>query len=193
MRQPTPDISLVKVVKQVDVSVTTINIAGSPSTVVKASVGISGTQSIWIIYDKSASSVSATLSIGTLNSAEYYTNACLLNITHTGTTEITVTGNELTLSTSIVTTVTGESDGEVIKVNSPLIDTTSLANSVGSYLVSRYTERNILSVEWRGNPALTLGDIIDVETHFSTTEDKRIVKQSYEYNGGLKSRLEVIG
>ncbi len=193
MRQPTPDITLSKLVKQVDVETTTITTAVATTTIATSTVNITGTQSFWVIYDKPASNLSASLDIGTIDSIDYYTNACYITISHTGTVVITVTGKELTLSSSLSTSLTGETDGETISIKSQLIDNTTIADLVGAYMVARYNERNLLTVEWRGNPSLTLDDIVDMETNFSTTTNKRIVKQSYEYNGGLKSRLEVLG
>ena len=51
-----------------------------------------------------------------------------------------------------------------------------------------------VSIEWRGNPALQLGDVIVVPDYQNEKEDTRgyfyITKQKLEYDGALRATLE---
>ncbi|MGB3926516.1 MAG: hypothetical protein WBL14_09155, partial [Caldicoprobacterales bacterium] len=53
--------------------------------------------------------------------------------------------------------------------------------------------RRDVEVEWRGNPALLLGDVIVVPDYQNEKEDTRgyyyITKQELEYTGALRARM----
>lgn len=193
MLEPTPKITLDPVLKQVDVEVTTLTVAVATTDIAKSTVYINGTQNLWVLYDDPADSGSATVSSGTINSATYYTNGAYLNITATGDTTITITGNVITMSKSIQTTLGTATEGEVKTVKSQLIDSTALAIDIGTYIKAQLELRKKLSVKWRTNPIFELGDVTDIETQFNTYEGVRITSQSYEYMGSLKGNVEVKG
>lgn len=191
--EPSPKINLTDVLKRVDTKVYTITTSASTTQVAKATVDISGTQTIIIEYDFPASSVNAGISAGTLDSATYYTNACFLTITHTGSTTITLTGNQIALTTSINETTTTSDEGEVRVIENQLITTTALAINVGAYIKQELEKRNIFFVNWRMNPSLEITDIVDVENQFETSEDVRIIKQNFVFTGALDGTTEVRG
>lgn len=77
----------------------------------------------------------------------------------------------------------------------PLIQTLSIAQTIANKLLQYYKEpRRDLSLEWRGNPALELGDLIVVADYQRGKTDQRgfyyITKQEIEYAGSLRARLE---
>ena len=73
--------------------------------------------------------------------------------------------------------------------SNPLIQTSTLATSIGMTILPYFTDpqRN-LELEWRGNPALLLGDTITVVDD-NESNDYRITSQTLNYAGVLRSKL----
>jgi hypothetical protein len=193
MREPTPKITLSSLLKQVDVEVITLVEAGATSTIAKPVISVTGSATVWITYDNPATTVSATVSSGSITASNYYTNGCSLTISATGNITVTVIGKVLTLSKSTTSVSTSNTDGITQNVKNQLIDSATLATSVANWIVSDMAYRKILEVQSRTNPLLEITDIIDIDTQFDVYTDARVVKQSYEYNGGLKGILGVKG
>lgn len=77
----------------------------------------------------------------------------------------------------------------------PLIQTIDRAQQIADGLLASYKNpRRDLSLDWRGNPALLLGDIITTPDYQKGNLDKRgyyyITKQDIQYNGALSAKLE---
>ena len=184
-----PNLELDKLIKQIDVDVITYTEATSSTDVFESTIAVSGEESFWIEH-KPATTLSASVSVGSISSVTHYTGASLVTISHTGDTVLTITGKLLTESMYVRSILTGEDDGEVVKVSSKLIDTSTMASNVGNWVKDELTARNLYTVQWRHNPKLELTDLIDIENQFETSSDVRIYQQSYEYNGGMKSSLK---
>lgn len=74
----------------------------------------------------------------------------------------------------------------------PLVQTLSQAQNIAdSLLVSVKNPRRNIEMDWRGNPALELGDVISVLT--DAEHDRRvacaIIRQEIEWDGALSARL----
>jgi len=77
----------------------------------------------------------------------------------------------------------------------PLVQTLDVAQKIADKLLQYYKEpRRDVSIEWRGNPALELGDIIIVPDYQRDNIDNRgyyyIIKQELEYDGSLRATLK---
>jgi len=77
----------------------------------------------------------------------------------------------------------------------PLVQTREVAQKIADTLLAYFKNpRRDVSIEWRGNPALLLGDVIVVPDYQNEKEDTRgyyyIRKQELEYDGGLRATLE---
>lgn len=72
----------------------------------------------------------------------------------------------------------------------PLIQTLSIAQDIANKLLQYYKNpRRDVSLEWRGNPALLLGDRVSI-TDKNETNDYYVVRQEIEYSGALRARIE---
>lgn len=71
----------------------------------------------------------------------------------------------------------------------PLVQTVEMAQEIADRLLAGYKDalRN-LELEWRGNPALLLGDVITVQDG-REQNDYRVAKQELEYAGALRARM----
>jgi len=72
----------------------------------------------------------------------------------------------------------------------PLVQTREIAQTIANKLLAYYKDpRRDVEVEWRGNPALLLGDRIQVVDEYGE-EDFFITMQNIEYDGGLRVSME---
>ncbi len=77
----------------------------------------------------------------------------------------------------------------------PFVQTLSVAQSIADKLLQYYKDpRRDVTMDWRGNPALLLGDLITVPDYQRGSNDVRgyyyITKQEIEYTGALRAKLE---
>lgn len=182
------DLSLSKPLKQVDVPCYSYSTSAEITELYNGTMNINGTMNVVITYSGSATNVSATVSGGTLNSATYYSNACVLNITSTGNVAMVVKGYSLNTSSVQITTVSGV-NGEVVSLDNPLITSQDRAISVGSWVEAYMKNRMTLSSEWRADPRLDALDVVDNENDYSTN---KVIMTNVEmsYNGAFRGSGE---
>ena len=185
----TPKITLDKLINTVEVNNYTYTSLASEK-VYEGTVALTGTSDVWLDYSKPATGVSYAVTGGaTVNSATCYTNSALLNITHTGNTTITLTGTELSLSKSVYqlkdgTAPAGEKD-YTMKVDNTLINNTTVASDVATWILAEAKKRNIYDINWRQDPSIEAGDIVTIEDEFGLNYEARITKQEFNWNGAL--------
>lgn len=182
------DIELTKPLKQVEVPYYTYSVSTDESELFKGAMAISGTQEVVITYSGSATNVRATVVGGTLNSATYYTNTCVLKITASGDVVITVNGYSLETSSVAVITPSGDS-GETVTVDNPLITNQERASAVGTWVEGYMKNRMILSSKWRADPRL---DALDMVTNDNSYNSNTVIMTNvnYEYNGAFRGSGE---
>jgi len=74
----------------------------------------------------------------------------------------------------------------------PLVQTLDQAQAIADALLASVKDpRRDIEMEWRGNPALELGDIVSIVTN--SVKDRRgtftIIRQEIEWAGALSARL----
>jgi len=70
-----------------------------------------------------------------------------------------------------------------------LIQTLGMAQTIANKLLASFKDpRRDVEVEWRGNPALLLGDRVSIIDNLETN-DYYIIRQEIEYDGALRARL----
>lgn len=71
-----------------------------------------------------------------------------------------------------------------------LIQTTEIGQKIADTLLRNFKDpRRNLELEWRGNPALMLGNIVEVQDEYEANKYK-VVRQEFNYAGYLRSKLE---
>ncbi|MHB8077423.1 MAG: hypothetical protein ACYDGZ_27250 [Desulfosporosinus fructosivorans] len=187
-----PQIKLDKLVNKVDVNVNTYTPQASSSQVHKSIITINGTQDVWIEYSDLAQTVSATVTGGTLNTATYFGNAALLNITAAGSITITATGTVLDKSAAVyeLKDVSAPSGEQVLplKVENTLISGNDIASNVATWILAEVKKRFLYEINWRMNPALEAGDIVTVQDNFSSNKTMRIIRQEFVYQGYMSGK-----
>lgn len=182
------DLTLSKPLKQVDVPCYSYSMADMTSELYKGKVNISGTETLTVTYSGMATDVVATITGGTLSSATYYSNACVLDITAEGEVEITVTGYSLQTSTVNITTNSGLT-GEIVSVDNQLITSQDRAEAIGRWVEEYMRNRMTLSSEWRADPRLDALDIVDNENDYGVN-NVIMTDVKYSYNGAFRGSGE---
>ena len=182
------DIALSKPLKEVTVPCYSYSISADEAELYKGTVNVDGTLDIIVTYSGTATNVSAVVSGGTLNSAQYYSNACVLNITATGNVDIVVNGNNLSSSSATIT-VASDTNGETVSVNNPLITSHERAISVGNWVENYMKNRMVLTSNWRADPRLDALDIVSNENNYNTNK-VLMTTVDYSYNGAFKGKGE---
>lgn len=76
----------------------------------------------------------------------------------------------------------------------PLVQTLGMAQTIADKLLASFKNpRRDVEMEWRGNPALLLGDVVCVPDYQKDGKDTRgyfwVVRQEFEFTGALRARL----
>jgi hypothetical protein len=75
-----------------------------------------------------------------------------------------------------------------LKIENPFITTNEIAENVAVWVLDEYKKRFLYEVNWRGNPALQSGDIINVQDDFAEDRAMIITKNEFEFAGTLSCR-----
>lgn len=115
----------------------------------------------------------------------------------TGSCKLTITGRALKVQGG--ETVSAE-DSESIRSNglltyeypdNPLVQSEAMAAIIADKLLESYkTPRKDTRVEWRGNPALELGDTITVPIYMELTGPFKITRNQINFDDGLRATTE---
>ena len=182
------EIKLSKPLKQVDVPCYSYAISDESVELYKGTVYVDGTMDVLVTYSGTATNVTSSVSGGTLNSASYYSNACVLNITANGNVDIVVNGYELSSSTATAS-VQSDTKGETISVENPLITSHERAVAVARWVESYMKNRMVLSSNWRADPRLDALDIVSNENIYNVNK-VLMTSVEYSYNGTFKGKGE---
>jgi hypothetical protein len=74
-----------------------------------------------------------------------------------------------------------------------LINTEAQATNVANWLLRQKNNRAIYKVNWRGNPAHELDDVIDIENSYGIDKSVYITKNDISYEGYLSAKTEARG
>ena len=71
----------------------------------------------------------------------------------------------------------------------PLVQTVEMAEEIAERLLEIFKDpRRNLELDWRGNPAVLLGDVVSV-VDSREQNDYKVVRQEIEYDGALRARM----
>jgi len=132
----------------------------------------------------------------TITATTWYSWGGRLTLTNSGTTDesviIVVNGQPLTVQGA---ELVEKEDAKAITdyglivytlPNNPLIQSRDIAKQIAETLLASYKDpKRAIVLTWRGNPALELGDKIDIDGQAAY-----IVRQTLTYDGGLTVRTE---
>lgn len=159
------------------------------------SLEITGTKTIEIEYDL-ATDISATITGGTIVSANYYGRYAILKITNTGedTISLKVSGKKINNSQTIDSKQFND-DGENIEYKNDLITQmveSSKETKLKDFIGNWYNNRNIYSFENRGDIVKNTREIIPIETDFSNSLIGYLVENNINYDGAWSGNSVVV-
>lgn len=89
---------------------------------------------------------------------------------------------------------TGVENGETLTLpDNPFINTLAMAQVIGERRKQALLERLGASITWRQNPALDVGERINVQIPFGILQGTLITRQELFYNGGISGSAETKG
>jgi len=145
--------------------------------------------------------IEATASIegtGTISDVTYYSWGADVKVTSSVAGEFELVINAKPLKVQGAEKIVAKDDDSIrengrIKYTfpkNPLVQTRQQAQQIADNLLAYFKEpRRDLTVEWRGNPALLLGDRVRIVDEYGG-EDFFITMQNIEYDGGLRVQME---
>lgn len=159
------------------------------------SLEITGTKTIEIEYDL-ATDISATITGGTIVSANFYGRYAILKITNTGedTISLKVSGKKINNSQTIDSKQFND-DGENIEYKNDLITQmveSSKETKLKDFIGNWYNNRNIYSFENRGDIVKDTREIIPIETDFSNSLIGYLVENNINYDGAWSGNSVVV-
>ena len=137
----------------------------------------------------------ATVSGGTLTSAEYYLYAAKLTMTGNGTATVVVAGVSLDASESVCVVQAlepGETE-QAVEIENPLVCSDALARQVGERRLALEQRRLVYPIRERGNPAREVGDTVRVSDAYGEDRKAIILKEEFSFDGGLSADTKAWG
>jgi hypothetical protein len=158
------------------------------SELYKGVLTLTGTSEIWIVYSDTAKTATASVTDGTLVSAEYFAHACKLTITAEGSVTVVVTGTVLKESKTDVIVSSGL-NGEIVSLDNPMITSREMALAIGEWMEYYLRNRRNSSVSWRADPRIDALDIVSMQGEYAYSS-MIMTNLSLDYNGGFKGTGE---
>ena len=189
-----PETKLSKPLKQIVVPTYSYETNEDDVWAYKGYVEVSGTSDVLINYSEPLAWASATIDtaksevVGTINSKQFFTNCCILNITANGRVYVKIGGEPL-VSSSTDTIITMNATGDEIIVDNPLITDEERALAVGTWVKNYLSNRQTISYSWRSDPRMDCLDVIESSDAF-TNNKVVMTKVSYSYNGAFRGTGE---
>lgn len=87
----------------------------------------------------------------------------------------------------------GIDGGSILKVENTLINSYEHAQAVADWILAEAQKRALYETNWRQNPALECGDLVDIENVYGGFSQSRITYQEYEYAGYLTGKTRSKG
>lgn len=101
---------------------------------------------------------------------------------------------DLNTNTTVTVSNSGVTTGDTYSVSgNTFINTSDRATAVANWVLQEKNYRAIYSVDWRGNPAYEMNDIVDIENSFGDNKNAIITGINLHYEGYLSGTLEARG
>lgn len=177
--------------KDVNVAYYQVKVESESEEIFNGKFNIEGNKKLQIEYSNSpATECVATVTNGTIVTANYYAYYCELDITVTDSSKevsVVINGKPIELNKSTYT-LNVNLIGENCDIDNPLIDSEARATDVAHHFKNYLINRNIYTSENRGEPAWDSGDVIKLETQFSEEINAAITSNEIVFDGALSGK-----
>lgn len=182
------EIQLTKPLKDVEIKIYNYFISETGKELFNGDIPLSGQRKITLAYSESAANVTATVTGGVIENAQYFAHYCSLTLSGEGVAKVIVTGDILkTSDTTLV--VTNEEKGESQSVQNPLITSSDHGLQVGEWVRNSLKNRKNLSSDWRADPSVDALDIVKNLNQYGSNF-ARLSNITLTYNGAFSGKCE---
>lgn len=138
-----------------------------------------------------AQNIQITVSGGTLESSNIYARAADL-VLSSGIKTVKITGQSLS-ENSVVVSYPVALEGEIDKEENPLITNDEMCSALAAHIADYLQMRNTYEADYRGNPEMEVGDIIGLQTPYTSEMNALILVDEITFNGSLSGKMKVKG
>lgn len=188
IRENSQSISKIDQLKAVSVAKYAYTVDGDTRTLFE---GMTTETQLHVEFSGLAQDVQISVSGGTLVSSNIYARAADL-VLSSGTKTVVITGKSLS-ENSVVVSYPVNLDGEIDKEENPLITNDEMCSALANQVIKYLQMRNTYEASYRGNPELEVGDIIGLQTLYTSEMDALILVDEITFNGSLSGKLKVKG
>jgi len=182
-----PGIEIREELHSINISVYSYNVEDSATSLFDGQYVLSGQEQIQVNYPTAVDPV-ATVTGGTLNSAQYFANCAILTITPTTpgvAVSVSVSGKKVISSKTFFETYTNTQieRGLDVEIDNPFITEYSQLAALTTYLRNFYEKRQQISMKYTGYPELMSGDAISAPNKYGTANGD-LIEHTIDFNGG---------
>lgn len=185
-----PKTTMIQLMKNMTSYYYTFTVDSASSEIASLETNLQGTETLQLQYED-AQEVSATVTGGTLVSANYYTKYCELTVTANGDITIKVNGKSIKTTSTLVDKSFG-SVGKTAETTNPLICTYEHCIQYIDFVANAIENRNIYESSFRGDPTIDVGDKLTTETKFSTDMPSIITRTKIDFKGSFTGDIKFV-
>lgn len=170
MQETYPKIAIQDPYNYFTINIYSNSISASSSTVYSGIATINGQIGFWVKYTTPASALTCSASVtgGTLISAQYYTDAAYLVINGTGSVTITITGKTITSTTSqSVLNNAGTQPMNGVNLDNPLVTDGTMVTNILNWYAAECLNTFLYEVESWMDPSVECGDAIYWDSQYT--------------------------
>jgi hypothetical protein len=199
-----PETTLSKPIKNITVSVYSQEV-GEKRTIGRTGKFNRNLKPVWDFYiEHSAAGQKCLATNFTIHDTYDHVSTTYESISYAGHTELrviiekqaqyvsdesfSISGQPIETSSTTLTLPVGDT-GETIEIDNPLITSEEHALTVAEWVKSTISKRQTVSLSWRADPRLDVGDVIENVSTYNTN-DVVMTKVNYNYNGAFKGTGE---
>ena len=148
---------------------------------------------VHVEFSSPAADIEIFVSGGSIVSKNIYAQAVDL-VLPAGTKTITITGKPLTQQATVYTLPIA-TQGSVDEEKNPLLTDMDMCKALANHVAAYLQLRNTYDVSYRGNPELECGDVIGLQTNYTSLLKGLVLTDEISYNGSLhgKAKIKVLG
>lgn len=181
--------AVTKIEKLREVLVTVYNLVQANTGTTKLYEATTTGETVHAEFDL-AQDIQISVSGGSLISSTIYAQAVDLVLSPGGTKTVTITGRALKAAETIITLQVA-TEGEIDTESNPLITSESTALALAQHVAEYLKLRTTYDMNYRGNPELEVGDVVEVQTQYSSKARSLILTDEIRFNGALRGKLKV--
>ena len=140
-------------------------------------------------FSSPASDIAISVSGGSVISKNIYAQAADL-VLSSGTKTITVTGKPLSQQATIYNLLVA-TQGSVDEEKNPMLTDMDMCKALASHVAAYLQLRNTYDVSYRGNPELECGDVIGLQTKYTSLLKGLVLADEISYNGALRGKVKI--